>query len=118
MLMIERIVKGSDEDVKSDDLTDEDKSKVKEMQETIEKIKSSKKISVELLRTLLDQMKEVAKKPMALIKMSVHGRIIARGDEGEMKPLKDGRMNRPTGDHNNYKDHHGRGRGRAGRSGF
>ena len=122
MLMIERIVKGSDKDVKSEDLSELEKSKVEEMKETVEKIKSSKsskKISVELLRTWLDQMKQVAKKPFALVKMSVHGRIIARGDEGEMKPLKDGRMNRPTGEYNNYKDHHGRGRGgRAGRSGF
>ena len=62
-------------------------------------------------------MKEVAKKPENLVKMSVHGRIIARGDEGEEKPLidkKDGRMNRPTGEyHGNYKN-----RGRGGRGGF
>ena len=48
--------------------------------------------------------------------MSVHGRIIARGEGGEEKPLVDkkegGRMNRPTGEYQNYS--RGRGRGRGG----
>ena len=54
-----------------------------------------------LLKTFLSQMKEVTQKPDKLVKMSVHGRIIARGDDGEERPLIDkkegGRMNRPDG---------------------
>lgn len=52
--------------------------------------------------------------------MSVHGRLIARGDDGEYKPLVDkkdgGRMNRPTGE--NMGGYDRRGRGRGGRGGY
>mmetsp|Transcript_42566 Transcript_42566/g.56181 ORF Transcript_42566/g.56181 Transcript_42566/m.56181 type:complete len:135 (+) Transcript_42566:1185-1589(+) len=65
-------------------------------------------------------MSEVTKKPENLVKMSVHGRIIARGDDGEEKPLIDkkegGRLNRPSGEYQGgYNDRRGgRGRNRGG----
>lgn len=62
-------------------------------------------------------MKDVPKLPENLVRMSVHGRLIARGDEGEDRPLVDkkegGRMSRPTGENRDY-DRRGRGRGRGG----
>ena len=62
-------------------------------------------------------MKDVEKKPEALVRMSVHGRIVARADEGEDRPMMDkkdqGRMGRPTGERN-YHEPRGRGRGRGG----
>jgi len=54
VLMIERIVKGSDTDVKSDKVTAEDKPKVSKMKECFDTIKTEKKIRVDLLRTFLD----------------------------------------------------------------
>ena len=54
MLMIERIVKGSDTDIKSDLLTADDKPKVAKMKECFDTVKSEKKIRVDLLRTFLD----------------------------------------------------------------
>ena len=117
MLMLERIVLGSDKDVKADEITEEDQSKITDIKKTVDQVKTDKTISVKLLTTFLSQMKEVAKKPENLVKMSVHGRIIARGDEGEEKPLidkKDGRMNRPSGEYHGYNKN----RGRGGRGGF
>ena len=46
-------------------------------------------------------MKEIKKKPEALVKRSVHERVLTRGDEGEEKPLidkKGGPIGRPTGE--------------------
>lgn len=116
--MIERIVKGSDTDVKSDKLTAEDKPKVSKMKECFDTIKTEKKIGVELLRTFLAEIKQLVKCPDNLVKMSVHGRLIVRADAGEYKQLidkKEGRMNRPTGENHGYADRRGgRGRGRPG----
>lgn len=89
------------------------------MKEVIEKVKEAKKCDIELLTTLLGQMQKINSKPRTLVRMSVHERIVARGDEGEERPLMDkkdgGRMGRPTGERN-Y--HEPRGRGRGGRGGF
>jgi len=61
-------------------------------------------------------MKDVPKLPENLVRMSVHSRLIARGDEGEDRALvdkKEGRMSRPSGENRDY-DRRGRGRGRGG----
>jgi len=80
-------------------------------------VKADKYVSVDVLRTFLEQIKELAKIPQNLVLMSVHGRIILRGDQGECRPLFDkkegGRMGRPSGE-NSY----GRGGGRGQRGGY
>ena len=53
VLMIERVVKGSDTDIKADELTDEDKTKISGIKDTIDKVKAEKKVTVALLTTLL-----------------------------------------------------------------
>jgi hypothetical protein len=71
------------------------------MKESFDTVKSEKKIRVDLLRAFLDQVKACAKMPENLVKMSVHGRLITRGDSGEVKALidkKEGRLNRPSGE--------------------
>ena len=71
------------------------------MKESFDTVKSEKNIRVDLLRAFLDQVKACAKMPENLVKMSVHGRLITRGDSGEVKALidkKEGRLNRPSGE--------------------
>ena len=67
------------------------------MKETFEGVKKAESISVDLLTRLLEQVKLLEKKPEEMVKKSVHGRIIARGDEGEDKPLVDKKGDRPMG---------------------
>lgn len=120
VILIERIVKGSDVDVKTDTMTDDEKSRVKALKETVDSIKSAEKLSVDLLKAMVNQFKDVLKLPESLVKKSVHSRIIKRGDDGEDKPLidkKGDRMGRPTGEHvrrggpgRGRGDHHGEGR--------
>lgn len=104
VLMIERIVRGSDTDEKGIKLTPEDSEKASKMLDVINKVKTEKTIRVDLLKTFLEQMKELTKKPENLVKMSVHGRIINRADQGEHRSLVDkkegGRLNRPNGEYN------------------
>lgn len=54
VLLLERFVKGSDSDVKSDQLTADDNAKVAKMKESVNTIKTEKKIRVDLLRAFLD----------------------------------------------------------------
>ena len=46
VLMLERIVKGSDTDVKSDALSADDKSAVSKLKESVDQVKTDKKISI------------------------------------------------------------------------
>ena len=70
--MLERIVKGSDSDVKSEDVSQEDTDKVNQLKEPLTEVKKENKITVQLLRTFCDVMKGVVKLPETLVKMSVH----------------------------------------------
>ena len=54
-------------------------------------VKKEKKITVQLLRSFCDVMKGVVKLPETLVKMSVHQRLITRGDDGEPQPLLGGK---------------------------
>ena len=102
--MIERIVKGKDENVKSDEITEEDTPKVKELTKVLNEVKktdSAKKISVDMVASFVAALKNnVANLPANLVKMSVHSRVISRGSEGEDKALldKQGGPKRNTGD--------------------
>jgi len=105
------------------------------MKDTTDKVKSAGKVTLDLLKVFVNQIKDVIKLPESLVKKSVHSRVIARGDDGEDKPLVDkkgGGMGRPTGEHvrrdgrgRGRGDHHGgdryndrgRGRGRGGGQG-
>ena len=91
VLLLERIVKGSDTDVKSDTITEEDTAKINKMKQSLEEAKKGKdsKLSVQLLKSFCDVIKSVPKLPQNLVKMSVHQRLISRGDDGELQPLLD-----------------------------
>ena len=81
-------MKGSDEDVTGEELSADDSKKVSELSEPLTAVKTAEgKISVELLHKLCDLVKGVVKLPENLVKMSVHKRLIARGDEGEHQAL-------------------------------
>ena len=92
VLLIERIVKGKDENVKSDEITEEDTPKVKELTKCLNEIKktdSDKKITVDMVASFVAALKtNVANLPANLVKMSVHSRVIKR-DDGEDKGLMD-----------------------------
>ena len=96
-------MKGKDENVKSDEITEEDTPKVKELTKCLNEIKkteSNKKITVDMVASFVAALKNnVANLPENLVKMSVHSRVIKR-DEGEDKHLMDkqGGPKRPTGD--------------------
>lgn len=113
VLLLERIVKSSDTDVSSDDITEEDTKKVAELKKSIDTVKADKKISVQLLTTFCTDIANLVKLPPQLVKMSVHSRLVARGDDGEHKPLLD--KGGPKRNQNNeFRDrggHGGRGRG-------
>ena len=115
MLLLERIVKGSDINVKSEDITADDTKKVNQLNDNLKEVKKAAddKISVQLLRSFCDVMKSVVKLPENLVKMSVHSRLIARGDEGEPQPLADKGGPKRNQDNRGY-DKGGRGRGRGG----
>ena len=89
VLLLERIVKGSNTDVPAAELSADDSKKVSELSEPLTAVKKAEgKITVELLHKLCDVMKSVVVKlPENLVKVSVHKRLIARGDEGEDQPL-------------------------------
>lgn len=93
VLLIERIVKGKDENVKSDEITEEDTPKVKELTKCLNEIKkteSNKKITVDMVASFVAALKtNVANLPANLVKMSVHSRVISRAGEGEDKQLMD-----------------------------
>lgn len=112
VLILERIVTGSEEDVKNDAISADDLPLINKMKDTVTEI-STKKLTVALLRTFIAQVKSVAKLPSNLVKTSVHGRLIERSDKGEEKHLVDNkRLNRPTG--HGYGDSAGEYRGRGG----
>lgn len=112
VLMLERIVKGSDVDVKNDEITADDTTKITKMQESIAEVKSTSKISVQLLRSLCDVMSGITKLPEGLVKMSVHSRLIARKDEGDAQPLLD--KGGPKRNNDNQGGYGNKGRGRGG----
>ena len=116
VLFLERIVKGSDTDVKNDEITAEDTTKINSLKESLTEVKKEKKITVQLLRSFCDVMKSVVKLPDNIVKMSVHSRLIARGDEGDAQPLLD-KGNPKRNNNDNYRDHGNKGRGRGGRDG-
>ena len=73
VLLLERIVKGSDEDLpKSEELSADDSKKVAELNEPLTSVKTDGKITVELLHKMCDAMKSVVKIPENIVKMSVH----------------------------------------------
>ena len=80
VLLIERIVKGKDENVKNDEITEEDTPKVKELTKCLNEIKkteSNKKITVDMVASFVAALKtNVANLPANLVKMSVHSRVI------------------------------------------
>lgn len=53
VLMLERIVLGCDNDVKADEITEEDQTKITEIKKTVDQVKTDKTISVKLLTTFL-----------------------------------------------------------------
>ena len=112
VLLLERIVKGSNENVKSDEITEEDTPKVVELTKCLNKIKSvesAKKITVDMLASFVTALKDnVINLPANLVKMSVHSRVINRGNEGDDKPLMDKQGPKRSTD-NGF----GRGRGRG-----
>ena len=67
------------------------------MKGTISSVKEGASITVDMLTKLLGQVKELKKRPEEMVKKSVHGRIIARGDGGEDKALVDKKGDRPMG---------------------
>ena len=97
VLLLERIVKGTETDVKSADLTEDDSKKVGEMKDIVSSVQKDKKINVSILTNFLSSLKDVAKLPTDLIKMSVHGRVQARGDEGEERQLVEKKIVRHDG---------------------
>ena len=50
------------------------------MREPLTEVKKDNKITVQLLRGFCDVIKSVVKLPDNLVKMSVHSRLITRGD--------------------------------------
>lgn len=116
VLLLERIVKGSETDVKNDEITDDDTTKINKMKESLAEVKSTSKISVQLLRSFCDVMKSVVKIPESIVKMSVHSRLIARKDEGDAQPLLDKGNPKRNNDNQGYDRNKGRGRG--GRDGY
>ena len=89
--MLERIVKGSNVDIKSEDVSKEDTDKVNDLKEPLNEVKKDNKCSVQLLRNFCDVMKSVVKLPENIVKMSVHQRLITRGDDGEPQQLAGGK---------------------------
>lgn len=71
------------------------------MSGTFQKAKKAEGVSAEILRTFVDQMKSVAKYPENLVKLSVHARVIARGDTTFEAPLPQARkpIQRPSKPH-------------------
>ncbi len=66
-MLLERIVKGSDKDVKTADLTEDDNKKVGALKDVVSTVLSEKKISLKSLTDFLSAMKDVAKMPENLI---------------------------------------------------
>ena len=103
------------------------------MREPLTEVKKENKITVQLLRGFCDVIKSVVKLPDNLVKMSVHSRLITRGDEGEPQPLQSGKggggasgggFNKGGGRGRGQRGGHGgdgydnRGGGRGGRGGY
>ena len=91
MLFLERVVKGSDTDVKSEDVGKDDTDKVNQLKEPLTEVKKENKCTVQLLRNFCDVMKSVVKLPENVVKMSVHQRLITRGEDGEPQQLAGGK---------------------------
>ena len=91
MLLLERIVKGSDTDLKNEDISEKDTEKVNQLREPLTEVKKENKVTVQLLRNFCDVMKSVVKLPENIVKMSVHQRLITRGDDGEPQALQGGK---------------------------
>lgn len=91
------------------------------MKRTLDEVKTAKKVTLDLLKTFVDQIGNLTKLPSNLVKMSVHSRLIERGEKGESKVLIDKKgMSKPSGErnynrHDGQDDNFGRGRGRGGR---
>ena len=112
MLLLERIVKGSDTDIKSEEVSKEDTDKVNQLMEPLTEVKRENKCTVQLLRNFCDVMKSVVKLPENIVKMSVHQRLITRGDDGEPQQLSGGKNSKPWA--RDQQDRPSRGRGRGG----
>jgi len=54
VLLIERIVKASDEDVKSADIKPEEQATINKIKDTVDRLKSEKKITLHLLKNFVD----------------------------------------------------------------
>lgn len=120
LLLVERIVKASDTDLKSSEIPKGDEALIQSYKKTLDDVKSTKKVTLDLLKTFVDQIGNLVKLPSNLVKTCVHGRLIERGDKGESKVLidKKGGMTRPQGERNHGQGDDGyRGRGGPRRGG-
>ena len=54
VLLIERIVKASDEDVTSADIKPEEQATINKIKDTVDRLKSEKKITLHLLKNFVD----------------------------------------------------------------
>ena len=111
VLLLERIVKGSNTDIKSEEVSNEDTEKVNQLKEPLTEVKKDSKCTVQLLRNFCDVMKSVVKLPENIVKMSVHQRLITRGDDGEPQQLAGGKKQGREQWRDNDKPGRGRGRG-------
>lgn len=98
VLLVERIVKASDADVKPADIDDGDKLLIQSFKKTLDDVKKAKKVTLELLNTFVCQIGNLPKLPSNLVKTCVHSRLIERGEKGESKQLMDKKMTRPSGE--------------------
>jgi hypothetical protein len=63
VLLIERIVKASNEEVKSSEINPEEQKTIKNIKETVDRIKSEKKVTLDLLKTFVDQIGKLTNLP-------------------------------------------------------
>ena len=83
ILLIEKLVKDSE-------ASEEDKKTcVERLTRTYTEIKAEKKPTARLLHTFMIQLGGLDSLPADDVKVSVHARIVKRGDAGENKPLPD-----------------------------
>jgi len=72
VLLLERIVKGSETDVKSAELSEEDSTKVNSIKDIVSVVQKDKKISLQSLTDILVAMKDITNLPKDLVSKSVH----------------------------------------------
>lgn len=63
VLLIERIVKASNEEVKSSEINPEEQKTIKNIKDTVDRIKSEKKVTLDLLKTFVDQIGKLTNLP-------------------------------------------------------